>query len=435
VIFGESRFPLHARSNGGVMSRKWTLLALILSLGSSGALQANPLDSPGIVYIDGLPCNRACQAYMAWSRPGPAQRREVGEPTILVVPAEVGVERRDHTARPRVARQPMPVPRPAPRAGMANSNIKPSNAKPPNTKASHSKNAAAPTPAYQATAKAAPLAAAAVAPEKTAAAGQELERKSGSSGQIEPAQAASVAAAPLPESAKPEVIKPEVTKSEAIKSQVAAPPPATLEIAAPSAEQPRPETANAEAAKPEIAKPEFAKSEVAALPAATDAAPASASRTIQRQIAEATGMAERVTAMTLERELAGHSDNQDAKAATGDTDTASVSPANLDNLVAVVLARPEINSLSDLNNRSIAIGEKQSAASGSVSAALMAAGAAEVQFSEGKPEGNTAAIDRLISGEVPAAVLALASPEAAEWFPDIAGFRIFRLPLSQRARL
>ena len=360
------------------------MLTLILFLGSSGALQANPLDSPGTVYIDGLPCNRACQAYMAWSRPGTAQHREVGEPTILVVPAEARIER-DHAARPRVARQPVPVPRPAPRAGMANS-----NARPPNTKASHSKNAAASTPAHQATAKAAPLAAAAVAPEKTAAAGKEPERISGSSEQIAPAQAASVAAAPLPE-----VIQPEVTKSEAIES------------------------------------------EVAALPAATDAAPVSAPRTIQQQVAEATGMAERVTAMTLERELVGRSDNQDAKAAAAsDTGTtASVSPANLDNLVAVVLARPEINSLSDLNNRSIAIGEKQSAASGSVSAALMAAGAAEVQFNEGKSEGNTGAIDRLISGEVPAAVLALASPEAAEWFPDIAGFRIFRVPLSQRARL
>jgi hypothetical protein len=424
------------------MSRKWTLLTLILFLGSSGALQANPLDSPGTVYIDGLPCNRACQAYMAWSRPGTAQHREVGEPTILVVPAEVGVERRGHIARPGVATQPVPVPRPVPRAGVANS-----NARPPNTKASHSKNAAASTPAHQATAKAAPLAAATIAPEKTAAAGKEPERISGSSEQIAPAQAASVAAAPLPESAKPEGTQHEVTKSEAIKSEVAAPPPATLEIAAPSAQQPRPEIANSEAAKPEtaalgiaqseIARHEVAKSEVAALPAATDAAPVSAPRTIQQQVAEATGMAERVTAMTLERELVGKSDNQDAKpAAAGDTDTtASVSPANLDHLVAVVLARPEINSLSDLNNRSIAIGEKQSAASGSVSAALMAAGAAEVQFNEGKSEGNAGAIDRLIRGEVPAAVLALASPEAAEWFPDIEGFRIFRVPLSQRARL
>lgn len=113
------------------------------------------------------------------------------------------------------------------------------------------------------------------------------------------------------------------------------------------------------------------------------------------------------------------------------TKTASGSPGNPDNLVALLLARPEIRSLSDLNNKSIAIEEKQSASSGSVSAALMAAGAAEVQFSE----GQAGAIDRLISGEVPAAVLTLASPEAAEWFPDIAGFRVFRVPLAAKARL
>ena len=254
---------------------------------------------------------------------------------------------------------------------------------------------------------------------------------------MEPVQAASVAAAPPTESVKPEVAKPEIAKSEVIKSEVSTAPPATLEIAAapPSTEQPQPERANSEAARPEtaepeMAKPEAAKSEIAALPAAVDAAPASPPRTIQQQVAEATGMAERVTAITLERELAGKiGDTSDADS------TASVSPANLENLVAVVLARPEINSLSDLNNQSIAIAEKQSAASGSVSAALMAAGAAEVQFSEGKSEGNTGAIDRLISGEVPAAVLALASPEAAEWFPDVASFRIFRVPLSPRARL
>ena len=61
----------------------------------------------------------------------------------------------------------------------------------------------------------------------------------------------------------------------------------------------------------------------------------------------------------------------------------------------------------------------------------MAAGAAEVQFSE----GQAGAIDRLISGEVPAAVLTLASREAAKWFPDIEGFRTFRVPLSLKARL
>jgi len=40
------------------------------------------------------------------------------------------------------------------------------------------------------------------------------------------------------------------------------------------------------------------------------------------------------------------------------------------------------------------------------------------------------AVDRLIRGEVPAAVLALVSPEAAEWFPEIPGYKVFRIPLS-----
>lgn len=393
------------------MSRKWPLLTLIFSLSSSGALQANPLDSPGIVYIDGLPCNRACQSYMAWSRPSPAQHREAGEVNVLVL-AEPKIERAVHTPRPRVARQPLPVPRPAPRAGMAALNATPSNAR-----ASYTKKVAAPKLAHQATRKATPPAAATVTPEQTVkksvAAGQEPEPKLESADRV--TQPASIAAVPPAETAKPEA---------------ATPPPATLEIAAvPPTEQPRPEIANSEIAKPETAEPETTKTRTAAMPGG-DAASPSASRTIKQQVAEATGMAERVTAITLEREQASKAgDASDAET------TASVSPANLDKLVALVLTRPEINSLSDLNNKIIAIGGKQSAASGSVSAALMAAGAAEVQFSEGKGEGNTGAIDRLISGEVTAAVLALASREAAERFPDIAGFRIFRVPLGQRARL
>jgi TRAP-type uncharacterized transport system substrate-binding protein len=107
--------------------------------------------------------------------------------------------------------------------------------------------------------------------------------------------------------------------------------------------------------------------------------------------------------------------------------TAAASPDDPDNMVALVLTRPEINSLSDLNNKSIAITEKQSASSGRVSAALMAAGAAEVQFSEVK----ASAIDRLISGEVPAAVV-LATREIANLFPGVEGFRTFRVPLKAR---
>ncbi len=352
------------------MSRKWTLPTLMLFLCSGGALQANPLDSPGVVYIDGLPCNRACQSYMAASdRALSSRHRE----TIVVVPAEAEIEGVEHAPRPRVARHPAPVSRTMPRAGIAAS-----SAKTLNTKASNTKKAAAPNLAAQTTPEKIPEATATMTLEKPVAGGEVPERKLQNADGVGPG-------API------------------------ATPPAEAAITVPPA-----------------------MLEVAALPAVA-AAPASTLRTLQEQVAEATGLADRLTAITPGREAAGKSDNQGMeRGEAGDTDTtASVSPINPDNLVALVLARPEINSLSDFNNKSIAIEKTQSAASGSVGAALMAAGAAEVQFSE----GLAGAIDRLISGEVPAAVLTLASREAAEWFPDIAGFRIFRVPLSQKARL
>ena len=142
-------------------------------------------------------------------------------------------------------------------------------------------------------------------------------------------------------------------------------------------------------------------------------------------------MADLVTGIGAGREAANQSDNPagGSNEASDTGKTASASPGKEDDLVALVLARREISSLSDLNNKTIAIEAKQSASSGRVSAALMAAGAADVQFSE----GQASAIERLISGEVPAAVVTLISPEAAEWFPDIPGFRTFRVPLSPKA--
>jgi hypothetical protein len=38
------------------MSKSWMMLTCMLSLGSVGTSQAHPLDSPDIVYIDGMPC-------------------------------------------------------------------------------------------------------------------------------------------------------------------------------------------------------------------------------------------------------------------------------------------------------------------------------------------------------------------------------------------
>ena len=106
------------------MSRNWTLLPLILLLGSTGTLQAEPLDSPDVVYIDGQPCNRACQSYMDWSYRALSARRHEEREISVAVPAEAEIERVEPVARPRVAKHAAPVARPAPHAGKAASNGK-----------------------------------------------------------------------------------------------------------------------------------------------------------------------------------------------------------------------------------------------------------------------------------------------------------------------
>jgi hypothetical protein len=55
---------------GGISDMQNTLVILSCALLFVAARisQAQPLDSPDIVYIDGQPCNSACQSYMAWSR-------------------------------------------------------------------------------------------------------------------------------------------------------------------------------------------------------------------------------------------------------------------------------------------------------------------------------------------------------------------------------
>ncbi len=342
------------------MSRHWTLLPLFLFLGSAGTLQAQPLDSPDVVYIDGQPCSRACQSYMAWSYQAQAGRRHQKREIIVAVPPEAGFERVDPVARAPAARHAAPVARTALHTARTASS---GNA--PAAKASNSKKIAAPNAASPAMSKAMPPAMAAVTTaqpvDETTAAIQKPEPKVESA--TPPAPAQTVATAPLQPAEAPASKElaskppaPEV-KSEA-KAEIALPPPATLEVAtAPVA--------------PTLAM-----------------TPSKA-----REIAKA----------------------------------ASVSLDDPDNLVALVLAGPGINSLSDLNYKNIAITEKQSASSGRVSAALMAAGAAEVHFSEAK----ASAIDRLINGEVPAAVV-LTSRDVANLFPEVDGFRTFRVPLKAK---
>ena len=292
------------------MSKNWLMLSYMLFLLSAGTSQAHPLDSPDVVYIDGVPCNSACQSYMAWSRQtwsmaGHSAQRSANASAHRATAMQA--DRSKPAAPARIAKQAVPLP-----------------------------------------------------PARIA--------------ELQPAGNAAVAFEP-------------------------------------------------------------AKAIIAVSPPATDAAASPKARTIQEQVAAATALAEHVTEATAAPAPQQNANNSDASGRTeavepGDAEkTASVPPNNMDLLVALVMARPEIKSVSDLAGKSIAIEDKQSASSGSVRTAIAAAGAAEAQLSE----GDGKAIDRLISGEVPAAVLTLVSPEAAEWFPDIAGFRIFRIPLSPRS--
>jgi hypothetical protein len=294
------------------MSKNWMMLTGLLFLGSVGTSQAQPLDSPDTVYIDGLPCNSVCQSYMAWSwqhssttvaQPATAPPRRSSDTEVRRATA-MHRESSRPAAHDRTARQAMPLP----------------------------------------TAKTAEL-------------------------------------------------------RSADNAAVSKPAPAT----------------------------------VAASLSAGGAAATSSTKTVQEQVAAAKVLAARLTSVTApapEEEATNVVASGFTEAARA-SDTKSVESAptnNRGNLVAILIARPEIKSVSDLTGKEVAIEDRRSASNASIRTAIAAAGAAEVQLNEGQIK----ALDRVIGGEVPAAVLALVSPEAAEWFPEIPGFRIFRVPLAPR---
>jgi hypothetical protein len=326
-------FPTHLAhiSHGAKLSRHFVLMG-VLSLGSFVSAQAHPLDSPDIVYIDGVPCNSACQSYMAWSHKT-RERNSVPAPAITQsANHKVGRTKVTSVAAPKrlVPMPPMkevvPVPREAPRAQTA-----------------------------------------------------ELQPFTGTIPEDHPLQAHTA---------------PPVTETEAPPTQTA-----TLKT------QAAPET--------------------------QVAAPASVSdRTIEEQILAATALAEQLTAASTSRlneKVAENSGQSESIGTKDDGDNKqAVSPPQEPDLVVLILARADIKSIADLANKDIAIEGKQSQFREQIRTGIVAAGAPMVELRGGKGS----AINRLVSGEQPAAVLTLASPEAADWFPEIKGFRTFRVPLS-----
>jgi ABC-type phosphate/phosphonate transport system substrate-binding protein len=140
--------------------------------------------------------------------------------------------------------------------------------------------------------------------------------------------------------------------------------------------------------------------------------------TTRKLVEAALAVTERMTASTGDSRGSGH--------IASSADHSDRSENDADTRTAILMARPEIKSMSDLAGQNIAIDGEQSPSSDNLEAAIAKAGAAKVQLTE----NQSRPLDRVIDGEVPAAVLTLASREAAGGFPDIAGFRVFRIPLS-----
>jgi hypothetical protein len=187
--------------------------------------------------------------------------------------------------------------------------------------------------------------------------------------------------------------------------------------------------AHARAAKQVAAHPgEVPRAKIANLQPAGSAAPGSDTKRAKNGDSRPAGGAAATAVPAPKADNTDRSGHSEAVRSDAEKDAAG-SPNDADRLVAILLARPEIKSVSDLAGKSIAIDDRQSPSSASVRTAIAAAGAAGVQLSE----GQTTAINRVASGEVPAAVLTLESPEAAETFPEIEGYKIFRIPLSPRS--
>jgi len=127
-------------------------------------------------------------------------------------------------------------------------------------------------------------------------------------------------------------------------------------------------------------------------------------------------------ARTIQQEVA-------AASADAERSNSAATADDAEGLVAVLMTRLNITDVSDLTGKSVAVDGRFAASAGVIRTAIVAAGATEVQLSE----AATTAIDRLANGEVPAAIVALVPPEAADTFPDVTGFRTFRVPLSPRS--
>jgi hypothetical protein len=340
------------------MLKLWMMLTCILFLGSMGTSQAAPLDSSDIVYIDGLPCNRACQSYMAWYRQATTPR-QTAPVSQQLNPSELA-EQLPKAEAQRTTKTRGNRPRTAPPVRAAKK--------------------AAPKPIEAPPAKTADL--------------QPADR-----GEAKPATPEKIVDSPPSPTSNPTSGSDAGTTPQQVATAPAVQDLATA-TATPASEQKA--DSNTKPANPAAVQDLATATATPALEQKADSNTKPAGPTEAISPAEATPPADAAT-------------------------TALASPTTDDRLVAILLVRPEIKSVSDLAKKIVAIDAKRSESVASVRTAIVAAGAAEVQMSE----GETLALTRVMDGEVPAAVVTLTSPDEAEmWSAGMPGLRVLRIPLS-----
>jgi hypothetical protein len=409
------------------MLKQWAMLTCILFLGSMGTSQAAPPDSPDIVYIDGLPCNRACQSYMAWYRQV-SRPRQTAPVSAQPIPSQVAAQPpkadAQRTTRARASRpNSAPPTRAAKKAAP-----KPIEVPPP-------KIADLP-PADRGEAKTAPA-------EKITDSRPISNPTSGSDAvTTPPAQVAIVPAAenlttatagPAPEqkaesntkpAAPAEAVPPADAETTALASSNSVPPTgAATDVTPKPIEVPPAETADLRPADRGETKSAPAE-KITDSPPISNPTSGSDAGTRPEQVATATAGPAPEQKVESNTKPSGPAE---AIPLAGAETSALASPNSAGQLVAILLVRLEIKTVSDLGNKIVAIDASWSESVPSIRNAIVAAGAADVQVSA----GETLALARVIDGEVRAAVVSLASPEEAEmWSAGMPGFKILRIPLS-----
>jgi hypothetical protein len=170
-------------------------------------------------------------------------------------------------------------------------------------------------------------------------------------------------------------------------------------VAAAAKQQPAPPTVAVAAASPNV-QPEVRVIE----------------RTPQEQVMAALQIAAQITAA----ETPGPNARSDEASDAGASQTRDTTK-----LVALLISKADTKSVSALTGANIAIDAAQSGAENDIRTSLAAAGATEVQLTP----GDTKPVDRVMWGEVPAAVMGLVSSDAAEAFPEVKGYKVLRVPL------